>query len=163
MKTAVLLALLAGAGALVAADAIAQSPTQTRGREKSAPARQAAMPAPAPAPVVGPRFANPEKVSAARGEKVFVEYCAVCHGIHGKGDGPRYAFFAEDQYIPDLTIADFVQGRDQEILESIRGGLRRLDEPMIVMPQFKYILSDNDIRSALAFVKTLPNEPKTRK
>lgn len=38
-----------------------------------------------------------------------------------------------------------------------------MDEPLIVMPQFKYILSENDIQSALAFVKTLPTHPKNRK
>ncbi|MGA8991881.1 MAG: cytochrome c, partial [Rhodoplanes sp.] len=77
---------------------------------------------------------------------------AVCHGLYGKGDG-----------IPALSGADFVQGRDQELRQRIREGLRRMDEPLIVMPQFKYILSDNDIQSALAFVKTLPTHPKNRK
>ncbi|MGZ8401831.1 MAG: c-type cytochrome [Rhodoplanes sp.] len=52
--------------------------------------------------MVGPRLPSPEKVSVVRGEKVFNEYCAVCHGLYGKGNGPRYAFFAKDQYIPDL-------------------------------------------------------------
>ncbi|MGZ8371627.1 MAG: hypothetical protein ACXW3G_01690 [Rhodoplanes sp.] len=37
-----------------------------------------------------------------------------------------------------------------------------MDEPLIVMPQFKYILPDNDIESALAFVKTLPKHPNVR-
>ncbi|MGZ8308795.1 MAG: c-type cytochrome [Rhodoplanes sp.] len=112
--------------------------------------------------MVGPRLPSPEKVSVVRGEKVFNEYCAVCHGLYGKGDGPRYAFFAEDQYIPDLSVADFIQGRDEELLQGIREGLRRMDEPLIVMPQFKYILPDNDIESALAFVKTLPKHPNVR-
>ncbi|MGZ8371626.1 MAG: c-type cytochrome [Rhodoplanes sp.] len=50
--------------------------------------------------MVGPRLPSPEKVSVVRGEKVFNEYCAVCHGLYGKGDGPRYAFFAEDPVHP---------------------------------------------------------------
>ncbi|MFY9829191.1 MAG: cytochrome c [Rhodoplanes sp.] len=173
MKTAVALTLLAGIAAGVAADALAQ--TTKPGNQAATPSQAAKTKATKASPtqtpkdavaetaMVGPRLPSYEKVSVARGEKVFNEYCAVCHGLYGKGDGPRYAFFPDDQYIPDLSVADFVQGRDQELLQGIREGLRRMDEPLIVMPQFKYILSDNDIQSALAFVKTLPTHPKNRK
>jgi mono/diheme cytochrome c family protein len=41
-------------------------------------------------------------------------------------------------------------------LESIREGLRRFPEPAYVMPQFKYILSEDEIQSVLLYVKTLP-------
>jgi mono/diheme cytochrome c family protein len=102
----------------------------------------------------GPRFVQRQKVSVAHGEKIFVEYCAVCHGLQGKGDGPRAAFFADIQYIPDLTLEGFLDNRDRELLTNIREGLARYDEPAIVMPQFKYILGENDIQSALAYVKT---------
>lgn len=95
--------------------------------------------------------------SAARGEQVFVDHCALCHGMYGRGDGPRSAFFVPgQQYIADLSNADFVKGRDQQFLESIREGLRRFPEPAYIMPQFKYILSEEEIRSVLAYVKTLP-------
>lgn len=96
-------------------------------------------------------------VSAARGEAIFLDHCALCHGIQGKGDGPRSAFFVPGgQYIPDMTIAQVLAGRDKELIENIREGLHRLPEPSYVMPQFKYILSDEEIRSVLAYVKTLP-------
>lgn len=96
-------------------------------------------------------------VSVTRGEEIFVDHCAVCHGLHGKGDGPRSAFFQPGvQYIPDLTLEAMLKGRDQQLLESIREGLHRLPEPAYVMPQFKYILSDDEIRSVLAYIKTLP-------
>lgn len=101
--------------------------------------------------------ASGKPVSAARGEHVFVDHCALCHGLHGKGDGPRSAFFQPGvQYIADLTVAEVLKGRDEQLLESIREGLRRFPEPAYVMPQFKYILSEEEIRSALAYVKTLP-------
>ena len=103
---------------------------------------------------VGPRFAAREKVNVAYGEKIFVEYCSVCHGLQGKGDGPRSAFFTQSQYIPDLTLEGFLDGRDPELLSNIRNGLARYDEPAIVMPQFKYILGDTEIQSVLAYVKT---------
>lgn len=105
-----------------------------------------------------PHFKSTGKpVSVVRGEAVFIDHCALCHGIHGKGDGPRSAFFIPGgQYIPDMTIAQVLAGRDKELIENIREGLHRLPEPSYVMPQFKYILSDEEIRSALAYIKTLP-------
>jgi mono/diheme cytochrome c family protein len=53
-----------------------------------------------------------------------------------------------------------MNGRDKELLGSIREGLRRLPEPAYVMPQFKYILSDEEIQSVLAYVKTLSGKAK---
>lgn len=111
----------------------------------------------------GPRFEAASKISTARGEQVFVEYCAVCHGLHGKGDGPRSAFFSDVQYIPDLTLEGFLTGRESEVLNGIREGLARFEEPAIVMPQFKYILSETDIRSAFMYVQTLSKPPAPAK
>jgi mono/diheme cytochrome c family protein len=100
-----------------------------------------------------------EKVSATRGESIFVEHCAICHGIHGKGDGPRSAFFNPAiQYFPDLTIADYIKGRDKELLESVRDGLARLPEPAITMPPYRYILSEEELKSVVAYIKTLPGK-----
>ncbi len=109
---------------------------------------------------IGPRFKpSAQGVTVARGEKVYVEQCANCHGMQGKGDGPRSAYFNPDaQYFPDLTVAEYMKGRDKELLVSIREGLARLPEPAVIMPQFKYILSEDEIRSLLAYVKTLPDK-----
>ena len=97
--------------------------------------------------------------SAARGEAIFLDHCALCHGVHGKGDGPRSAYFVQGgQYIPDMTVAQVLAGRDKELIENIREGLHRLPEPSYVMPAFKYILSDEEIRSVLAYVKTFPSQ-----
>ncbi|MBK7765328.1 MAG: cytochrome c [Sulfuritalea sp.] len=102
-------------------------------------------------------------VSAARGEAIFLDHCALCHGIYGKGDGPRSAFFVpEGQYIPDMTVAQVLAGRDKELIENIREGLHRLPEPSYVMPQFKYILSEEEIRSVLAYLKTLPSQSRKK-
>lgn len=103
--------------------------------------------------------ATGKAVTAARGEQIYLDHCALCHGMHGKGDGPRSAFFQPGvQYIPDLTLAAFLKGRDTELMASIREGQRRLPEPAYVMPQFKYILSDEEIRSVFAYIKTLPGK-----
>lgn len=109
-----------------------------------------------------PHFRNTGKpISVKWGEQVFNDHCALCHGLEGKGDGPRSAFFQPgQQYIADLSNADFVNGRYLQLLTSIREGLQRFPEPSYVMPQFKYILSEEEIRSALAYIKTLPGKAK---
>jgi mono/diheme cytochrome c family protein len=123
-----------------------------------------AIPAEAAEPMTQPRKPSSSKeVSAARGQHVYVELCATCHGIKGKGDGPRSTFFPEGQYIPNLSDPGIVNGRDDEITENIREGLRRFDEEFITMPQFKYILSNDDIKSALAYIKTLSSKAKAKK
>jgi mono/diheme cytochrome c family protein len=115
-------------------------------------------------PMVTPHYKPTGKPpSATRGQAIFLDHCALCHGIHGKGDGPRSAFFVPGgQYIPDMTFAAVTSGRDKELLGSIREGLRRLPEPAYVMPQFKYILSDEEIQSVLAYVKTLSSRTHTK-
>lgn len=94
--------------------------------------------------------------SAERGATVFNDHCALCHGLFGKGDGPRSAFFRPGvQYIIDLSNADLTTGRDDQLRQSIREGVSRLPQPAYVMPQFKYILSDEEIESVFLYVKTL--------
>lgn len=153
MRKALATALLAGLVAALAISVLEAAP-----KEKL---KKSAQPA-SKVVTIGPKFNTATKSSAARGEQVFVEYCAVCHGLHGKGDGPRSAFFSDTQYIPDLTVEGFTSGREKEVLEGIREGLARYEEPAIVMPQFKYILSENDIRSTLMYVATLPTPPKKK-
>jgi cytochrome c551/c552 len=110
---------------------------------------------------VTPHFKPTGKpVSTARGEIIFVDHCALCHGLHGRGDGPRSAFFQPGvQFIPDFATPGYLTGRDEQLLKSVREGLARLPEPAILMPQFKYILSDDEIRSVLVYLKTLAVKP----
>lgn len=144
-----ILALAVGAVTVTAVGAFDVLAQSAKERAKSGPpaVREASAATPQ-------RFKAPEPISVKRGEKIFIEYCAVCHGMAGKGDGPRAAFFADTQYIPDLTADGFLEDRDEELLNGIREGLNRFDEPAIIMPQFKNILSENDIRSALTYIKT---------
>ena len=109
------------------------------------------------APADGPRFRDGSTtVSLPRAQQLYIEHCALCHGMTGQGDGPRSAYFqAGSQFIPDFAAPGYLAGRDAQVLQSLREGLRRLPEPAIVMPQFKYILSEGEIRGVLAYVHTL--------
>jgi mono/diheme cytochrome c family protein len=147
MKSLNIVALLAGLVATFAVTGYAAEVKESKGAMKVSMAE----------PMAKPHFKPTGKPpSAARGQAIFLDHCALCHGVHGQGDGPRSAFFVPGgQYIPDMTLAAVITGRDKELLSSIREGLRRLPEPAYVMPQFKYILSDEEIQSVLAYVKTL--------
>ena len=97
-----------------------------------------------------------QSVSVEFGQEVYNDHCALCHGLTGKGDGPRSAYYRQGvQYIPDMTITGLMSGRDEQLLQSIREGVRRLPEPAYVMPQFKYILSKEEMESAFLYVKSL--------
>ena len=152
LRTAIAISLALPAVAVLAATAGA-------GGEGARPAKATSAPVNRSAAV--PHFAPTGKApSAARGEAIFVDHCALCHGLHGRGDGPRSAFFQPGaQFIPDFAAAGYLAGRDEEVLQSIRNGLARLPEPAIVMPQFKYILSDEEIRSVLMYAKKLAVKP----
>lgn len=151
MKPILALFLAAGITGLPALSQAANEPGDAAQKASPKPAKSVDM--------ARPHYkATGKPITAARGEAIYLDHCAVCHGLHGKGDGPRSAFFVPgQQYIADLSNAQFVRGRDEQLLNSIREGLNRYPEPSYVMPQFKYILSDEEIRSVLAYVKTLPS------
>ena len=109
-----------------------------------------------PGPVSMPYFTSMTEVSAENGRLIYSDNCSVCHGLFGRGDGPRVSSFGEYQYIPDLSDGYIIEGRDEEIIEEISEGLNRLDPPAIIMPQFKYILARSDIESVLEYLKILP-------
>ena len=68
-------------------------------------------------------FAETAPKSAPRGEQAFIEYCAVCHGESGIGDGPfaaalrvppsnlRLLSKANDGVFPDRKVQRAIDGR----------------------------------------------------
>jgi len=94
-------------------------------------------------------------VSVERGQKVFEAHCVQCHGKSGAGDGSMSYTWREDQYIPNLADAAFIKAREKEIPTSIREGGSALSAPFVVMPQFKYILSNEDVSSVIKYINTL--------
>ena len=95
------------------------------------------------------------------GNKLFHYYCADCHGVDGKGDGynaknldiePRDLTDSVEKNLGDLT--------NDEIFASVSRDLNDPDGPAIVslMPTFKYTLSEAEIWSIIAYIRTLhPN------
>jgi mono/diheme cytochrome c family protein len=96
---------------------------------------------------------NPVAVSErsiARGRALFSEYCAACHGVGGRGDGPAarslskppedLTRIAPPPYFPDGVVAyRIVNGGDG-------------------MPAWKGVLRDEDVWTLIVFIRTLRRE-----
>src|SRR5271165_1322399 len=67
----------------------------------------------------------PKAVSPSDGKAMFMEYCAVCHGTNGKGNGPaasalkkapadltQLSAHAKDGKFPGVHVALYIQGDD---------------------------------------------------
>src|SRR5690242_9517057 len=94
--------------------------------------------------------------NASAGQKLFVQHCATCHGPDGRGNGP-----AAPSLIPrprDFTSGMFkyastASGQpptDTDLINVVTNGLQAS-----AMPSFGDILSTDDIRTVVDYVKTL--------
>lgn len=92
----------------------------------------------------GQEVANSEQARVAKGKKVYVKYCAGCHGAEGKGDG--YKLLGADP--ANLTSPSIKKKSDSSVLTTIHEGKPN-------MPSWKVRLSEQDSREVLAYIRTL--------
>jgi mono/diheme cytochrome c family protein len=87
------------------------------------------------------------------GRALFATHCAPCHGEAGRGDGASAAGFATKP--ADLTNGRLMNGLPDEFLVSVitHGGPAQGLAP--TMPPFDRSLGAGEIRSVVAFVRTL--------
>ena len=98
-----------------------------------------------------PPSAPPPKGNPSQGKHIFNHYCAVCHGLSGKGNGVNADNL--DPHPSDLTSSE-VQGlTDAEIYEVIDKGGAAV-ELSVAMPPWGKTLSGDQIRDLLAYVRT---------
>jgi mono/diheme cytochrome c family protein len=94
--------------------------------------------------------------NALPGERVYARYCATCHGPDGRGNGP-----AAPSLIPrprDFTLGQFKYKStpagqpptDTDMERVVAGGLRAS-----AMPYFNDILSQEEIRQVVAYIKPM--------
>lgn len=81
----------------------------------------------------------------ARGKRVFTRHCAGCHGAEGKGDG--YKLLGPDP--ANLTAPATRKQSDKALLTTIHEGKPN-------MPSWKGLLSERDITSVMAYIRSLP-------
>jgi mono/diheme cytochrome c family protein len=88
------------------------------------------------------------------GQRVYAQRCAICHGPDGRGNGP-----AAPSMIPrprDFTLGLFKYKStpagqpptSEDLVRIVSDGL-----PASAMPYFRDLLSDNEIRAVVAYVK----------
>lgn len=82
------------------------------------------------------------------GKPIFEERCAVCHGKQGRGDGPEAPFLSPRP--ASLISAGTSVKTDAELLAVIANG-----KPRTSMPAWKGLLTDEQRRHVLAYIRTL--------
>ncbi len=119
------------------------------------PAAAQAPPGNAPAPTVrNPVAATPASVTA--GAAAYKKYCAFCHGVDAKGNGP---LAPKDSNPPNLTDSTWVHGpSDGEIFAVITNGAG----PNSKMVGFKGKLPDRDIWHIVNYLRSLGPTPGAR-
>lgn len=109
--------------------------------------------APAAKTIKNPVASTPASITA--GAAAYKKYCAFCHGVTGKGDGP---LAPKDSDPPDLTDDDWDHGStDGEIFTLISGGAGT-DSKMVA---FKGKMPDQDMWHIINFLRSLgPKDAK---
>jgi len=93
----------------------------------------------------------------ARGQAVFSNACAFCHGADGKGNGPIAATLAvKPANFTDcrITAEDSVEVAEGTIREG--GPYQGLSNKM---PSFKFVLTEEEIADVASYIKTFCNNP----
>ncbi len=99
------------------------------------------------------------KPNAARGKRIYGQYCTPCHGIKGDGRGPRARNEALQPPPRDHTNGFYMNIQsDVRFFKVIKYG-GKANNLSHVMPQWKHILSDKDIVDIIAYIRTLAVNP----
>lgn len=116
--------------------------------------------------VVSVVFEDPR---VAQGRTILAKYCAGCHGFKGKGGGFNAAYL--DSHPRDLTDRYMAEATNEQIYQAVQEGVAGVfpgrerknesegeeEEEMgsPVMPYWGYTLSDQEIWSLVAYIRTL--------
>ncbi len=101
---------------------------------------------------------DPLVESQTRGYKVYQHYCQICHGLEAQGDGFNSAMLDP----PPRNFSDeafWKQANDESLTSVIsRGG--KATGKSILMPPWGKTLDEQQIRDAIAYLRTVPKRVK---
>lgn len=104
-------------------------------------------------PFLTPPALEAKKADPSEGKRLFRYYCAVCHGIGGKGDGVNSENLTPLPW--DLTDREYMSVMpDQYLFDIIRGGGPAKDRS-VYMPPWGKTLSEWQIQSLVAYIRFL--------
>ena len=90
---------------------------------------------------------------AEQGKKLYMQFCASCHGQSGKGDGAAAA--ALNPKPRDHTDKDYMSKMsDAEMLSVIKNGGASIGKSPL-MPPWGASLKDEQIQDVIAYIRTL--------
>lgn len=99
---------------------------------------------------------HPVPRNATGGQRVYLTYCASCHGANGHGSWRAWIFFLRPG---DLGDARLVGARtDEYLVNLIKNGGATIGKPG--MPAFGYHLKDEQIHELVAYLRTLPERSR---
>ncbi|MFQ5715700.1 MAG: c-type cytochrome [Nitrospinales bacterium] len=88
-----------------------------------------------------------------KGQSLFLRYCSHCHGLQGKGDGYNAEFLEKEP--AELSDPKFMaKKQDDQIFRVIQSGGIGVRKSHL-MPVFGYTLTEEDIWSLVAYVRSL--------
>jgi len=93
-------------------------------------------------------FGQPDDKSAGEGQEIFQEQCIGCHGSDGSGQTDM----GKKVGAANLTSSAVQQQSDAQLEKVVKGGKKK-------MPSFDQKLSDDEIRSVIAYVRQLGKTP----
>ncbi len=96
----------------------------------------------------------PTYAHTMKGEILFYEHCAECHGDKGDGRG-AVGIYLEGQRPANLLSERTRARSDQELIEIIRYGIG------LEMPSWNEVLSDQQIQYVLEYLRILAPSPYT--
>ena len=96
---------------------------------------------------------------AARGKRIYQQYCTPCHGQEGNGRGPRAKNEALQPPPRNHTDGFYMNMQnDVRLFKVIKFG-GKANNLSHIMPQWKHVLKDKEIFSIVAFIRTLAKDP----
>jgi mono/diheme cytochrome c family protein len=96
---------------------------------------------------------------AARGKRIYQQYCTPCHGQQGNGRGPRAKNEALQPPPRNHTDGFYMNMQsDTRLFKVIKFG-GKANNLSHIMPQWKHVLKDKQIFSIVAFIRTLATDP----
>ena len=97
---------------------------------------------------------HPVPKTATPVQRTYLTRCAPCHGANGHGSWRATIFFIRPGDLTDRRV--MAQLSDDYIFSLIKNGGAAIGKPG--MPAFGYHLSDPEIRTLVAYVRTLSTE-----
>jgi len=85
-----------------------------------------------------------------RGNKLFQQNCAFCHGADATGKNWIGSFM--EPHARDLTNDEITKRQEQQLLQLIRNGLSNTS-----MPAWKHVLNDEQIKDVIHYLKRQQN------